>query len=92
MDGLRSRASRFWLITLAFFLLIESFLLIAYFDARNAHSDNVDAGCSGDECFGTGFDVVFWQFWIFAWPIICPAFALAGRWLWRKMRPRAPSA
>ena len=83
--NLNRRLSRFWLVTLAAFILIEAFLIITYFDAREAHRDNVDAGCRGDECFETGFDVVFWLFWVFVWPLLCPALALAGRWLWRRM-------
>ena len=73
-------------------MLVEAFLLIAYFDAREAHSDNVDAGCSGEECFDTGFAVVFWLFWIFVWPLLCPALALAGRWVWRRIRPTSSGA
>jgi hypothetical protein len=83
---------RFWLATAAVLLLIEAFLLIAFFDAREAHQANVDAGCRGDDCFETGFDVVFWLFWIFVWPLLCPALALGGRWLWRKMRRSSAAA
>ena len=86
------RIGRFWLATAAVFLLGEAFLLITYFDAREAHRDNVDAGCRGDDCFETGFDVVFWLFWVFAWPVLCPFLALAGRWLWRRMRRSAAAA
>jgi hypothetical protein len=82
----RGPISRFWLAAVAVLVLIEAFVLIAYFDARQAHRDNVDAGCRGDDCFGTGFDVVFWLFWIFASPIVCPLLALGGRWLWRRIR------
>ena len=86
IDGVAHCWSRFWLITLVSFVLIEAFLLITYFDAREAHRDNVDAGCRGDECFETGFDVVFWLFWLFVWPLACPALALGERWVWRRMR------
>jgi hypothetical protein len=81
----RRRVSRFWFSVLAVLILIEAFVLIAYFDAREAHSDNVNAGCRGEDCFGTGFDVVFWLFWLFAWPVLCPLLALTARWVWQRI-------
>jgi hypothetical protein len=92
ITDLRARLGAFWLALATVLVLIEAFLLIAYFDAREAHSDNVDAGCTGDACFDTGFDVVFWLFWVFAWPLACPALAFGARWLWRRMRRSSAAA
>jgi hypothetical protein len=78
----------FWSTTIIVLALLELFLGITLFDARERHSDNVAAGCRGDDCFDTGFDVVFWFFWLFAWPLLCPTLALLLGYAWRATHRR----
>jgi hypothetical protein len=62
-------------------MLGEGFVIYSFFSARAAYRQDLKGPCF-DECLGTFLGMVWWGFWIFAWPFVALILAALARGVW----------